>query len=462
VESQEQSERQICRVIVLGRDGAEILLKIAGTGFAFPALEIPRWERSAENLTATLRRDWGCDAVCLFTPDPSSADSEHSEVMECLCDQGRKKETAWKPVLSLTADSFENGAEHRILEQCLHQLSRYERDPSSPFGRRGWLDELRCWTAEVIRPLRLRLTGPFCQYNAGPSFSLIRFETNGPAVWFKAVGEPNLREFPITMHLAELFPTFVPEILGTKPRWNGWLSREVDGTNLGEAKDIALWERAATDLAILQIQTISRSEPILHSSAHDLRPDSLLASIDPFFELVARLMENQPQVPPPLLNPQELSLLKLRIEDALRQFENLKVPNALGHLDLNPRNIMVSVDRCVFLDWAEACVGPPFLCLEYLLQHFRREMIAANAALESELVDAYKAPWRQLLADDVIHQALTLTPSLAVYAYAAGTGTWKDEERLRDPKIAGYFRSLARRMNREVIQLVEGRSPCLN
>ena len=118
--------------------------------------------------------------------------------------------------------------------------------------------ELRHWTAHVIRPLGLELTGPLRQYNASPSFSLIRFETNGPAVWFKAVGEPNLREFPITLKLAELFPRFMPEVLGTKPEWNGWLSREVDGQNLGETKDIALWEQAATDLARLQIQSISR------------------------------------------------------------------------------------------------------------------------------------------------------------------------------------------------------------
>ena len=65
MESQEQSERQICRAIVLGREGTEVLLKIPGPGFAFPAVEVPRWERWAENVTAALKRDCGCDAVCL-------------------------------------------------------------------------------------------------------------------------------------------------------------------------------------------------------------------------------------------------------------------------------------------------------------------------------------------------------------------------------------------------------------
>jgi hypothetical protein len=270
-----------------------------------------------------------------------------------------------------------------------------------------------------------------------------------------------LREFPITLKLVELFPRFIPEILGTKPEWNAWLSREVEGTNLGETKDIALWERAATDLAKLQIESISRPDSILDSGAHDLRIDALLNSVDPFLELVARLMEEQPKAPPPTLSPQELSLLKLRIEDSLALLEDLQIPNTLGHLDLNPWNVIASADRYVFLDWAEAYVGPPFFSFEYLLQHFRRE-ICADAALESQVVSAYKAPWRQLLSEDLTTEALALAPLAAVFAYAAGTGTWKDQERLRDPKMGAYFRSLARRMNWEAIRFIERRSACLS
>lgn len=114
----------------------------------------------------------------------------------------------------------------------------------------------------------------------------------------------------------------------------------------------------------------------------------------------------------------------------------------------------------MFHDWAEAYVGPPFFSLQYLLQHFRREA-GADALPESELVNAYKAPWRQLLSDDLMADALAFTPLAAVFAYAAATNVWKDGERLRDPKVSGYFRSLARRMNREAIQFIERSSPCL-
>ena len=63
---------------------------------------------------------------------------------------------------------------------------------------------------------------------------------------------------------------------------------------------------------------------------------------------------------------------------------------------------------------------------------------------------------------EIIAEALALAPLAAVFAYAAGNDAWKDQQRLEDPKVAGYFRSLARRMNREAMQFTDRRSACLN
>jgi len=464
VNSQPQSERETWRAIVFSSDGTKALLKVSEGGFVFPSVEIPRWERLAENLTAALEKQWGCEAVCLFTLNDSSqhgGTNDSYEVMECWRDDAHSSDTVWQPIDSLTLDSFEDPAEYRIFERSFEQLDRYERDPSSPFARRGSFTRVRNWTRDAIRPFGLELETSFRQYNSSESFSLIRFETNGPAVWFKAVGEPNLREFPITLKLAELLPEFLPEVLATRPEWNAWLSREVEGTKFGETKEAALWEKAAAKLAELQIEAISGADSILDAGAHDLRTDRLLDSVDPFFEVVARLMEEQTKVSPPALSREELGLLKLRLEDTLALVGDFGIPNALGHLDLNPWNVILTGSGCVFLDWAEAYVGLPFFSFEYLLEHFRRE-VGQDAVLESAFVDAYRAPWRQLLSDDVSSEAFALAPLAAVYAYAAGTQAWKDKEKLRDAMTGGYFRSLARRMNREAIQLIERRPACLS
>ena len=171
-------------------------------------------------------------------------------------------------------------------------------------------------------------------------------------------------------------------------------------------------------------------------------------------------MEQQTKVPPPVLSQQELSLLGVRIEDALTLLEDLGLPEVLGHSDLNPGNIVVAIDRCVFVDWAEAHVGHPFMSFEYLLEHFRRST-GTDIAFETRLARSYSASWRQLFLAKSSPRPWPLR-LLRVFAYAAGNDAWKNQGRLEDPKVAGYFRSLARRMNREAIRFADRRSPCLS
>jgi hypothetical protein len=461
---QKQQDLETNRLIVFSTDRNSVLLLAGGTGFRLPSLEIPRWQRVAENLCAEVKSKWGCTAISLFAPDMSISGNGSSgncyQVMECVI-QGEQHacNTAWRLIRSLTRDSFQEEADYQALQRSLTEAGTRETDPESPFARRGWFSELRSWATDTIKPLGLHLGEGFCQFNASPSFSLIRLETNGPAVWFKAVGEPNQREFPITLKLSQLFPGYVAEILGIQPSWNGWLSREADGTNLSEAKEISKWIVVAEALARFQLESIPKIAPIAEAGAHDLSTDRLSTLVHPFLDVIAQLMEQQIKVPPPILSQPDLALLRIRIQDSLTLLEELGIPDGLGHLDLNPGNIIVSANGCVFLDWAEAFVGHPFFSFEYLLEHFRHAL-GRDGALESQLVASYVTGWQRALPGDVITEALALAPLLAVFSYAAGTNAWKDERRLRDPKVAGYLRSLARRMNREAIPLSDRRSAC--
>ena len=66
-----------------------------------------------------------------------------------------------------------------------------------------------------------------------------------------------------------------------------------------------------------------------------------------------------------------------------------------------------------------------------------------------------------MLSQDCVSEAI-LAPLLAVFAYAVGTGAWMQPVRLSDPKVAGYLRSLVRRMNHEANALSDRRSSCLS
>jgi len=289
---------------------------------------------------------------------------------------------------------------------------------------------------------------------------LLRLETSGPAVWFKAVGEPNQREFGITLKLAELLPDYLPKIISTRPEWNGWLSFEAEGANLADTRKISDWEKAAATLARLQIDSIISTSDIGASGARDLSAAALSDLLGPFFDVIAQLMKQQTKIPPTALNELELHSLEEIVQDSLTRMEDLSITDTIGHLDLNPGNIIVSPFECRFLDWAEAYIGNPIFSFEYLLEHFRRSA-GADPAFETTITAAYIEEWHSRTPTAALNEALRLSPLLAAFAYAAANEIWRDQEKLNDPITAGYLRSLTRRMHREAKQLCERRSLCL-
>jgi Ser/Thr protein kinase RdoA (MazF antagonist) len=172
---------------------------------------------------------------------------------------------------------------------------------------------------------------------------------------------------------------------------------------------------------------------------------------------MAQLMERQTKVPPTVLDRSDLLALADSLHSAVDAMEALGVPDALGHLDLNPANIVVTADRCAFLDWAEAYVGNPFLSLEYLLQHARRTF-GDNSDVRAKMMEAYCERWHGVVSPAVVTEALIFAPLLAVYAYAAAIG-WKEPHELEEP-AAGYLRSLTRRIHCEAKQLANRRTLC--
>lgn len=467
MERSPQSDNETYRVIVMRKPGAELLLAPKSPGFFLPEVTIPRWQRVAENLTAAVKRQWGEEVVCLFHPDTSTLGPDDNQIDYQVAEHWRhlgesEVPTRWVPVEDLRQNSFVHPSDYAVIQRSLAECDTWARDPvAGPFAQLGWFKELRKWIEGAIAPRRLHLSGNFRQLNASPSFSLIRFETDGSAVWFKAAGEPNQRELPITRTLARLFPKYLPSILAARSAWNGWLMSEVEGTNLGETTDISLWEAAASALANLQVESINSQRELVDCGAQDLRIKALRNLVSPFMDVAAELMKKQSKAPPALLGDMELRLLQERLQDALSTLGDLEIPDTIGHLDLNPGNLIVSAGRCLFLDWAEAHVGQPFFTFQYLLEHLRR-MSSAHSTSEERVVTSYLAPWKQEASRNCFEEGMVLAPLLAVFAYAAGAGTWMQPERLSDPKAAGYLRSLVRRMNREANELSERRSSCLS
>ena len=69
----QRTPQDLYRLLMLGKNGSELLVASEQPPFTLPCVEIPRWERVAENLTDAVRKRYGISAICLFAPEPSSA-----------------------------------------------------------------------------------------------------------------------------------------------------------------------------------------------------------------------------------------------------------------------------------------------------------------------------------------------------------------------------------------------------
>jgi Phosphotransferase enzyme family len=458
----QQSDHATYRVLVFGGDGAEILLTRSHSAAHFPEVTIPQWQRVAENVASALKQLWGVQVVCLFEPNSShvASTSRYIAARHWSACGTPPAHLQWISVRELSANLFADPNDYRAMHESLAKCRASTSDASiAIFARLSWFEELCAWIGHAIASRGLHLTGGFRQLNASSTFSLVRFETNGPAVWFKAVGKPKEREFPIAQALAQTIPSHVPELLATNSLWNGWLTSEFSGIELGETRDIEIWKLAAKALGTLQIESLGKVTQFRAAGAHDLSPTVLSTMVDPLLEIIGELMAKQLKVPPPVLTRKELASLGRCITAALEFIDRHRIPDALGHLDPNPGNIVISPNRCVFLDWAEAYVGHPFYSFEYLLEHFRCTF-GDGEQVKRELIKSYAVQWREIASSSVVDEALVVTPLLAVFAYAAGSGLAWDSESLQQPSSAGYLRGLARRMNREANQILERRPQC--
>jgi len=465
MESTSQSDQETHRAIVLGQDGNEVLLALTEGGFFLPWVQIPRGHRVAEKLTAAMRKRWGLDIVCLFSPNvdgPLGSPSRPYQVVEFY---GLSAKSAlpmqWVRVASLSPRTFADAAEYIAVQRSLAEYTRPSDDrvTQGPFAKLGWFRELQRWIENMVGPVGLHLTGHFAQLNASPTFSLVRFETTGAAVWFKAVGSPNVREFPLTLALTRLLPKYLPRILATRPECNGWLALEARGVNLYDAHEGQPWNIAASSLAKLQIESTEMSGLLMESGARDLRTPALLRLIPAFLSAMGHLMEMQTKTLPSVLARSELTFLGEQIAEGLSLSTKSGMPDGLGHLDLNPGNVMVSAGHTVFLDWADAYVGNPLFSLRYLAQHCRR-VAGGKAATEFGLTDAYRDQWKPLVSPESFTEALAVAPLLAVFAYALASDAWNDPARLQEPGVAGYLTSLTRRMHHEATRLKDRRVLC--
>jgi hypothetical protein len=459
-----QSDHDGLRILLYRNDFAKVLVETTDNGLRLPAVVVPRRARVAEEITAAIKKRWNVVAYCLFLlpSDTCSRELARYQVAEVSqADSNPGAGIRWVPTESLSAGQFAEAPDFEAIQKSYTTLDRYRKGTLPGFfGKPGWLRVVTDWVAKNAAASGLRLTGKFCQFNSSPTFSLLRFETNEVALWFKAVGEPNANEYAITLQLAQHLPGRVPYVIASNREWNAWLSLAAYGRHLSNTSPIIEWQNVAIALANLQIASFGNGLHLIDAGCRDVRACSLLERVSPFFDCMAELMASQAKPTPPPLTPSELAALADEVRKALDELGENGIPNLLGHLDCNPENVLISPERCVFLDWAEGCVGHPFFTFQYLLEHWRR-FHGTDASAESTIVSAYTIPWQSFLSSQQIAAAFQLTPLLAAFTYAARAHQLLNQTAVSYPETTASLRSLTRRMKREADTLHQRRFSCV-
>lgn len=456
-------ESETYQLVILFRECSEapkVLLECDNEGrVSLPEVTIPKWQRVTEKLTARVKELWNFDAVCMFDPvseyRPTLDVRSNYQVLES-CD------AHWMPpgnyalyrIASISRESFIFPEQARVLECSLRLVKEFNSGAKQgPCARSGWLGRLKAWIQQQLGPRGLVLAGGHLHFNSSPFFNLIRFETvGGSAVWFKAVGEPNLREYPITVGLGQDYPRYFPELLGFHPQWHGWLTAEASLPLLADTNDIGEWKSAVETLADLQVELVDREKYLLELGCTDWRIDQIACRIDQFITEAEEIMQLQPKTPPPILSKCELDELGGTLKAVCQRLQVFEIPNTYIHGDFGPQNILSSGGQCLFIDLAESGVGHPFLTFQYLLDCLHGSHPDLDAA-HNDLRRAYGARWRSFVTDDAIAEAFKSAPIVTLLLHAMSCCRWRESEWHSDADLAKYLRSLARRMRVRMAEL---------
>jgi hypothetical protein len=451
------------RLIVIRCNAPELLVLEDGRGFTLPSVEIPKGSRVAREVNDQFKRIWNLDVFSLY-PLPPIAPASGSTASPCYVvetvrpDAPVPNRAQWRPISMLSDQNFVNADDAAAIHGWLEDPDNTRANgDQSVLGSAGSFSRTRAWVQQILEPSGVGLGREFLQINATRSFSLVRFETDEGAVWFKAVGKPNVREFPITVALSNLFPRYTAPLLATEPRWNAWLASDVPGVPLSHSHDVEVWSRAARDLAALQVASVGTAQTILKWNPRDVKTFALLGLVEPFFVRLRAFMDRQTSSHPAPLSSREMDELESYTRNALCNLQGQRPPDTLGHLDLNPDNLIALPQRTVFLDWAEASIGHPFLSFAYLLEHFRTQF-HDHAAGPEQLVRNYAGVWHSQGQFEDMEQSICLALFVAIFAHAVSTDAWCDTSRPQEPRLEGYYRSLARRMKLYAGRIREGAS----
>ncbi len=435
------SEEAVYKLVIIDPGNKRILCVPHTTGVHLPVMRISPFVRRARALTKEIAQYYrlGTIQLAILSSDNGGVAYAVHQLLDQQLDVSAQH--LFLPLSDISEKDLPASPRATIqalLDGAATELGR--------FARLGWTEELRHHLgASMITDLR--------HFNCGKDFCLFSMNCDGQRLWFKAVGEPNTREYALTLALARQFPQYLPAIRLAVPGWNAWVAEEVAGVALSEARDPDAWENALAALAIMQRATTGSTADLFLAGAVDWTASRLLSLLDAFFAEAKRAMQAQTSTRVATLTPQELLRLKDSLQSMLTETIARGIPETLLHGDIGHGNVIISPRGPVFLDWAETHIGHPFISSEHLLADLERTCcLSRNRKLALRL--HYAKHWAEYIGSKELNRVVAIAPALAAFAYAVIA--WERNLHYACPERAWpLLRSMVRRTKNELKQVEE-------
>jgi hypothetical protein len=432
------------RLVLLSASTRRVLLESVFSRRQLPSISVPRWTRAAKEITDLIRQRWQLRAIVLdFLGDRPGAGG--IVVAEALDREERERYLNGHEWLHL--DDIEDPSFSQRDRDIVRLLVSQGATGRGAFSRLGWIEQALDWISEITTLDRWRFLGGIQQINASANSSLVRFVAGRHRYWFKAAGSPEAHEALVTSTLASLFPEYLPEIVGFHPDWNAWLMRDA-GNPLSDCDSHtpARTHRIVRRLAELQRLSVGYVPRLLGDGCHDHRMPALRAEIPgltPYLEEAMRMQNIETGV---CVSAPRLRRIATIIEEASFRLEDIRIPDALIHCDIDFQNILIDGERCVFTDWAEASVGNPLTTFEQIRIQFVQADHASTSILR--LKQSYYEIWRDFITEREFECALSLVPLIALASNLCCRRDWLITDNLHRSQSQSYARVLARQMDR--------------
>ncbi len=454
----------MAKLLIMNPD-RQVLLDNAASATCLPWVTIPEFTRIAHSATTAAREKYGLELFVILTKpadeDSGTQNSPRSLVLICRDQRGDTQpleSLAWSDVRDATRQL--QGEDQEIFAAALKEFESYDSGAKlSSFGRYCALDDLRQWYGPYLSALGVRETG-IQQWNGDPWFALFRIAVEPlgkstsetpKALWFKAVGEPNTREFAVTKALTDECPYWFPRLVATNSDWHGWLMEEVNGHELDEEPDGRPWALTARILAKVQKRFVGQEDGLLSLGCKDWRMPQVLSRLDMFFDDMEEIMARQQADPPQILDRHALHELKIQCQDLCHAVEDVDVPYTITHGDFSPHNVIVLNGWPVLIDWAEAYVSFPFISWEYFWNRTIKDHPSYTSWHERMHRNYAYRVWSSMLGRKRVDEGLRLSPAMAVLVLALyGIDDPEERKNRGSDKIK---RSLVRRLQRELTAL---------